>query len=112
LFHGVANGRKRTCSIFSLETQEGEITNTSDLRVHIETYYKQLFGREDRGEISLQEDLWGEEQRLSPEEIESLIAQFTEKEIKEALDDFEQYITWSRWIHTIVCFDLLQDLGC
>jgi hypothetical protein len=53
-FHSVANGRRRKCSIQSLETEEGEISEPSGLRKHKEEYYKQLFGREERGGLGLE----------------------------------------------------------
>jgi hypothetical protein len=48
-FHRVANGRRRKCNIFSLETDDGEVTDMKLLRTHIERYYKDLFGKEGRG---------------------------------------------------------------
>jgi hypothetical protein len=57
--HGIANGRRRKCSIFTLETEGTEIFDPKELRVHIEGYYKQLFDREEMGEIKLKEDVWG-----------------------------------------------------
>jgi hypothetical protein len=53
-FHSVANGRRRKCSIQSLETKEGEISEPSGLRKHKEENYKQLFGREERGGLGLE----------------------------------------------------------
>jgi hypothetical protein len=44
------------CTIFSLETGEGEISDLGKLREHIEGLYKQLFGKEERGAIRLAED--------------------------------------------------------
>jgi hypothetical protein len=43
-FHCIANGRKRKCTIHSLETEEGKISELDSLRKHIEGYYKMLFG--------------------------------------------------------------------
>jgi hypothetical protein len=53
VFYGVANGRERKCTIFFLETEEGEIFEPVDLREHIESYYRHLFGKENRGDIRL-----------------------------------------------------------
>jgi hypothetical protein len=47
-FHSIANGRRRKCTIHSRKTEEGEISETTILRKHIEEYYKRLFGREER----------------------------------------------------------------
>jgi hypothetical protein len=38
----VAIGRRRRCTIFSLETGEGDISDMKDLCKHIEEYYKKL----------------------------------------------------------------------
>jgi hypothetical protein len=54
-FHGIVNGRK--CNIFALEIEEGEISEPSELRKHIDEYYKKLFGREERGQIRLRDDI-------------------------------------------------------
>jgi hypothetical protein len=52
-FHNVANGRRAKCTIFSLENDEGETSDMKDLCKHIEDYYKNLFGSEERGSIRL-----------------------------------------------------------
>jgi hypothetical protein len=57
-FHGVANGRRRKCSILSLDIEEGGISEPVELRKHIEGYYKFLFGSEERGSMRLQEEMW------------------------------------------------------
>jgi hypothetical protein len=72
IFHGIANGRRRKCSIFALETEGTEIFDPKVLRVHIEGYYKQLFCREERGEIRLK-DVWGDQGHLDEREAESLV---------------------------------------
>jgi hypothetical protein len=59
-FHSFANGRRRKCTIWNLESEEGSIHEKEDLRRHIEGYYKKLFGGEERGQISLSNDLWRE----------------------------------------------------
>jgi hypothetical protein len=43
-FHGIVNGRRQKYYIFSLEVEEGEISDPVELRRHIEEYYKMLFG--------------------------------------------------------------------
>jgi hypothetical protein len=52
----VANGRRK-CTIFSLENDEGEISDLKDLCKHIVDYYKNLIGSEERGFIRLQSNL-------------------------------------------------------
>jgi hypothetical protein len=52
-FHGVANGRKKKCTIFSLEDEGREIRDPAEIRSHIESYYKDLFGAEPEGGVTL-----------------------------------------------------------
>jgi hypothetical protein len=65
-----------------LESEEGTLPEEDELRRHIEGYYKNLFGREERGQIRLSDDLWGEEGILEEEEARKLVEPFLEKEIK------------------------------
>jgi hypothetical protein len=88
-FHGATNGRRRKCNIFSLETDDGEVSDMKLLREHVERYYKDLFGKEERGQIRLREDLWVEQGCLNDLEAASLVEQFLEKEIKESLDEMK-----------------------
>jgi hypothetical protein len=57
------------------------------LRKHIEDYYKQLFRREERGRLRLDRDFWDVDGSLSVDEAATLIEPFTEKEIKDALEN-------------------------
>jgi hypothetical protein len=75
-FHGIANGRRRKYSIFSLEAEEWDISAPVELRKHIEEYYKRLFGSEERGEMRLHEDMWRDSRSLSTEEAEALVKPF------------------------------------
>jgi hypothetical protein len=85
-FHSIANGRKRKYTIQSLETGEEEISEMALLRKHIEDYYKNLFEREERGELRLEGNLWEYEGSLSVDEAASLVEPFTKKEINNALE--------------------------
>jgi hypothetical protein len=83
----VANGRRRKCSIFSLETEEGGISDPTELCKHIEGYYKVLFCSEERGSMRLHEEMWRESRSLSVEEADSVLEPFFEAEIKIALEE-------------------------
>jgi hypothetical protein len=48
-----------------------------------------LFGWEERGEMRLEENFWENCGSLSEQEADSLVKPFSEKEIKEALDDMK-----------------------
>jgi hypothetical protein len=86
-FHEIANCRRRKCSIFSLEAEEGEISDPVELKKHIEEYYKMLFGSDERGWMRLHEDLWRDYVSLSREEADNLVKPFSEAEIKDALEE-------------------------
>jgi hypothetical protein len=62
-FHNKANGRKKKCTIFSLEDGDKTITGAQALREHIEGYYKCLFGPEEFRGMSVEEDFWSNQQR-------------------------------------------------
>jgi hypothetical protein len=77
---------------FPFRSRRG-ISDPVELRKHIEDYYKGLFGSEERGVMKLQADLWREAGSLSVEEAEILAKPFSEKEIKEALDEMNPNLT-------------------
>jgi hypothetical protein len=52
-------------------------------------YYKQLFGREERRDIKLKEDVWDDQGHLDEREVERLLEAFSKKEIKDTLDDMK-----------------------
>jgi hypothetical protein len=75
---------------FSLEIEggggDGEISKPKALRDIIEAYYKQLFGKEERGQINLQSDIWENEDsmlELGNRQFDRVF--FFEKETKETL---------------------------
>jgi hypothetical protein len=72
-----------------LETDDREISDLAGLRQHIEGYYKNLFGKQERENIRLQEDIWESKGALSEWEVEILIEPFTKKEFKEALGEMK-----------------------
>jgi hypothetical protein len=88
-FHNIANGRKKKCTIFSLEHENREIRDPEEMKDHIESYYKELFGPEEDSQMSLGNDFWIERRRLADEEALALIKPFTLKELEEALKDMD-----------------------
>jgi hypothetical protein len=88
-FHNIANGRKKKCTIFSLEGGGREIRDPTEIRNHVESYYKELFEVEPGGGIELGEGFWGENGRLTDEEAQELIKPFTSKELEDALKDMD-----------------------
>lgn len=59
------------------------------MREHIEGYYKSLFGPEESRGISVEEDFWANQSKLSNEEAEELVRPFTMTEIETALKDMD-----------------------
>jgi hypothetical protein len=85
-FFAKANQRKRKKTISSLE-ENGEIfSNNSDMLEHGTDFYKKMFGKEPRGNFSLDENFWEENEKVSLEENQLLEAEFSEEEIKKAID--------------------------
>jgi hypothetical protein len=88
-FHRIANGRKRKNTIFSLQGEDGLVEGDENL-VSLETkYYKELFGPSTCFNIPLNRDLWGEEEKVSVNENDSLCKPFSEIEVKYALSQME-----------------------
>jgi hypothetical protein len=88
-FHGAANGRRKKCSIFFLEEEGVEIRDPWQIRTHVENYYKNLFGAEERGGISLGESFWDVSRTLTNDEADDLTKPFTIEEIEGALKDMD-----------------------
>lgn len=82
LFHQYANGRRREKTIPVLDSDYGEIRGQQNLTNHIVDFYKNLFGHNDHCNLSLNEDFWGHEFRVSDSDKLALIKDFTLEEIK------------------------------
>jgi hypothetical protein len=63
-----------------------EFKDSEGMLKHVVHFYKTLFGKEQRENIRLDENFWGEEDMISREENDLLEAPFTEEEIKKAID--------------------------
>jgi hypothetical protein len=82
-----ANHRKRKKSIACLEGDGVEYSDNDGMVKHAVQFYKTLFGKEQRENISLEEDFWDEVDKITVEENELLEAPFSEEEIKKAIND-------------------------
>jgi hypothetical protein len=89
-FHRVANGRKRKQSIFSLQNDGSRIVGNENLIRHVTEYYKTLFGPGDGNLIDMDQNLWGEDDKVREQENIELIRPFSEEEIKSALFKMEK----------------------
>jgi hypothetical protein len=97
-FHGVANGRRRKSSIFCLEEEGVEIRDQKEIRVHIDSFYKDLFSKETEGEVNLGENFLADEFRLTEEEGEKSDKTLHIKRNRGCLErDGYQCRTRSRW---------------
>jgi hypothetical protein len=90
-FHGATRGRRRKSAIYYLEEVGVEIREPSQIRNHVEHFYKELFSAEVEGRISLGENFWGGDSKLTTEEAAELIKPFTPKEIEDALKDMDSF---------------------
>ena len=88
-FHLIANGRHRKKKIFQLEQEEGTIVGDEQLQVYITEYYKKLFGASAPSNVRLDEIVTHDIPHLSVEENKILTANFTEKEVFEAISQME-----------------------
>lgn len=81
-FHQYANGRRRKNTITSLETDGGPINSLEDITNHATAFYKSLFSSGPPVGMRLADNFWEGRPRISLEEGESLIKEFTKEEVK------------------------------
>jgi hypothetical protein len=84
-FQMVANGKRRKTRIFRLEQEEGTLEGEDQLQEYITKYYKELFGKPKRNNFSMDESLIEDVPQVTPEENEALVAEFSEKEVRDAI---------------------------
>jgi hypothetical protein len=84
-FQVVANLRERRKIIEALEGPNGIVEDDQGMMKVAVHFYKDLFKKESRGDISLGDNFWKEEEKVTPIENDMLSPPFTENEIKEAI---------------------------
>ena len=89
-FHRIANEVRRKKMIFSLKDRDNEIQGTHDLLLHATNYYKNLFGPAGGFSVRLSDDNWQAWEKLNDEDREKMGVPFTEKEVKEVIDQMEK----------------------
>jgi hypothetical protein len=62
---------EKKCTIFSLEDGNRVISDELELRKHIVDFYKNLFGRKQRGPISIGAEMWQNREKLSRKMLKS-----------------------------------------
>ncbi len=88
-FHLVANGKHRKTIIFQLQDGDQVINGDANLKSHITTYYKGLFGPPDDSTLQFDENRTEDIPQVSLLENDALTQPFSEKEIKEAIFQME-----------------------
>lgn len=88
-FHLVANGKHRKTRIFKLQAGDRVITGDVELKRHITSYYKSLFGDSEDTSLTLEHSRVEDIPQISPEENDKLVADFTKDEIKDAVFQME-----------------------
>jgi hypothetical protein len=86
-FQVVANQRNRKKRIEALEGPNGIVEDDRGMMKIAVDFYKDLFRKERREDISPGENFWREEDKVTQEENDNLSAPFTEIEIKMAIDN-------------------------
>ena len=81
----MANGKHRKTRFFCLEQDEGVIEGDENLKKFITNYYKGLFRKPAGSKFSLVESVTSDIPQASQIGNEVLMADFLEKEIKEAI---------------------------
>jgi hypothetical protein len=81
-----ANQRRRKKIISSLENNGELITENEGMLKHVVEFYKSLFGKKSKDNVSMDESFWEDVEKVYEEENEILNAQFSEEEIKMAID--------------------------
>jgi hypothetical protein len=89
-FHLITNEKHRKKKIFQLEQDEGTIVEESNLKLFVTEYYKRLFGPPEQNHFSLLEDINSDIPQLSVDESNIMVANFTEKEVEEAIISMER----------------------
>jgi hypothetical protein len=84
-FHAIVNQRSRKKFIDGLEGHNGIVDNLEEMIKIAREFYKDLFSKEQREDIALDQSFWDNEDLITQEENDMLTAPFTEGEIKEVI---------------------------
>jgi len=84
-FHLLANSRHRKTRIFQLEDGSNIITGDAQLKEHITSYFKNLFGPSEMSPVTLDETQIEDIPQVSQIENEYLTESFTQEEVRVAI---------------------------
>jgi hypothetical protein len=107
-FHLVANGKHIKKKIFQLEQDEGIIVGQDNLKTYISEYYKNLFGAPSQNNFSMIESEINDIPQLSEEENNILFANFSEKEVHDAIMQIKKIRHWDRMVSRL---NFTKDFG-
>lgn len=85
-FHAIANGRRCRCTIKSLRAVDVIISGESELRSHIDGFYRALFGSSEPGLAQILATAWGGVGMVTPEDNLRLIEPFMLEEVMSNLE--------------------------
>ena len=88
-FQLIANGKHRKTRIYKLQDGDHIISSDADLKKHITTYYKNLFGSPSESTIRMDDSRVDDIPQVSPDENDRLTAEFTIEEVKHAIFQME-----------------------
>ena len=88
-YHLLANGRHRKTRIFQLEDGNSTITGDAQLKGHITSYYKNLFGPPEISHFTLDETQIDDIPQVSQLENEFLVEPFSQEEVRVAIFQME-----------------------
>jgi hypothetical protein len=81
----IVNGKQRKTRIFKLEQDDEIVEAEEQLTKYITNYYKNLFGKPEGSNLSLNESMVEDIPRVTHMENEHLVVDFSEKEVREAV---------------------------
>ena len=84
-FQAIANHRKRKKTITTLQGPDGETSDTKEIISIATTFYKNLFGYEDKLNFHLRDSFWIENEMITSEENDLLTSPLSEEETRNAI---------------------------
>ena len=88
-FQLIANGKHRKTRIFQLEDGDKIIKGDEELKKYITNYYRGLFGPSENNFFTIDENRREDIPQVTDDESESLIAMFTQEEVRTAIFQME-----------------------